>query len=209
METVVVVAPHKNHHQSYSRNRANGSSKGGSFRSAPGGHFRGVNCRTFQPGSGLFTTPLKSYSTVTPAIKRAFSSFSPKTPSPPVRVNQKGSKGNGRSCSYPIPIDIKIEDNKRLMNDDFDFYERWAGATYSNSPPPSSLPIPTFSVQPKQSHFLDLDASTSEIGLRFAVKSVLTSPTRDHGSVGGDVFYSADTATKTLRRILNLDITDN
>lgn len=199
METVVVVAHHRNHHQSYSRNGDNGSSKGGSFGSAPGGH-----CR------GLFSTQLKSYSTATPVIKQAFSSsFSPETPSPSDKINQKSSNRNGKNCSYPIPIDIKFEDNQRLMNDDFQFYERWAGPTYSNSPPPSSLPIPTFSVQPKQSISLDLDVSTSEIGLLFAVKSVPSSPTRGHSSLDGDIFDSADTATKTLRRILNLDITDN
>lgn len=209
METVVVVAHHRNHHQGYSRNHDNGSSKGGSFRSAPGGHFRGVDCMTFQPGSGLFPTQLKSYSTATPVIKHAFSSsFSPKTPSPSDKVNQKSSKRNGKNCSDPIPIDIKFEDNKRLMNDDFQFYERWAGRTYSNSPPPSSLPIPTFSVQPKESISLDLDVSTSEIGLLFAVKSVPTSCTMAHNSLDGDIFVSADTATKTLRRILNLDLTD-
>lgn len=198
MEAVVVVAHHRNHHQSYTRNSDNGSSKGRSVGSAPGSPFRGVNCST-----------LKSYSTATPVIKRNFSSFSPKTQSPSDKVNQKSSKTNGKNCSYPIPFDIKFEDDERLMDDDFHFYERWAGPTYSNSPPPSSLPIPTFSVQPKQSISLDLDASTSEIGLLFAVKSVPTSPTRTRSSLDGDNFYSADNATKTLCRILNLDITDN
>lgn len=209
METVFAVAHHRNHHQSYSRNRGNGTPKGGSFGSASGG-LEGVSCRIYQPGSGLFLTQLKSYSTLTPVTKRAFSSsFLLKTLSPPVKENQKSSKRDEKNCSYPIPIDIKYEDNKRLINDDFHFYERWAGPTYSNSPPPSSLPVPTFSVQPRQSISLDLDSPTSEIGLRNTVKSVPTSPSRDHISLDGDIFDSADTATKTLRRILNLDVTDN
>lgn len=205
METLVVVAHHRNHHQYHGRNHGHGSTRFGSFGSPPSGHFRGINCRSFQSEEGPHSTPFKSCSSTTPVTKKACcSSFSPKTPSPSLNENPNISKRIVKSSTIPIPINIKFENTEG----EFHFSELWAGPAYSNSPPPSSLPIPKFSLRPKRTVSLDLPTVASEIDLHPISKSAPASPTRERSPSPCDLFDIADSATKTLRRILNLDITD-
>lgn len=218
METLVVVAQHKN--QYCGRVKPNGS---GRFGSSPSRNFRDLNCRAFESGAGILPTPIKTLSV--PVTKRSsYVSFpsSPKTPSPSVDYNSQSFDGTTKSKtsvkSNPIAINYKARNYDRSFNEKissefetFSYSELWAGPAYSNSPPPSSLPIPKFFMRPKRTVSLDLpvtnDASDIEIPHPFA-KSAPASPTREHGSFTRDMFLSADSATKTLRRILNLDNAD-
>ncbi|KAL6564374.1 hypothetical protein OROMI_015824 [Orobanche minor] len=235
METLV-VARHRNDHQYYSRKRSYSSSKFVSFGSPPLGSYRGINCRTFQSGEGLLPTPSEAYSTKTPFTeKMSPAPFSPKTPSPSLIESQKIPKRIVKSSTVAIPIKFKIDNTEG----EFHFSERWAGPAYSNSPPPSSLPIPKFSQKPKRTVSLDLPNVASEINSHHISKSAPASPTRerslspcdpfgfsisatemsifpcesfdisDSGSEMSlspcDSFDISVSATKTLRRILNLD----
>lgn len=218
METLVAVAQHKN--QYYGRVKSNGS---GRFGASPSGNFRDLNCRAFESGAGILPTPIKTSSV--PVTKRSsYVSFpsSPKTPSPSVSHNSQCFDGTTKSKtgvkSNPIGINFKSRNYDRSFNEKissefetFSYSELWAGPAYSNSPPPSSLPIPKFFMRPKRTVSLDLpvtnDASDIEIPHPIA-KSAPASPTRKHGNFTRDIFLSADSATKTLRRILNLDIAD-
>lgn len=178
METLVVVAHHRNQYFSRCKNHVD---IGDDF-----------NCRNFQSGVGLLPTPLKPCATPTPVTKRGVS--------PPPEKHTNYLKRSVRSNSVPIP----------LKTDDFSYSELWAGPAYSNSPPPSSLPIPKFSLKPKRTVSLDLPGSVSEIDLHPIAKSAPASPTRERkaNTDPREIFRSADSATKTLRRILNLDMED-
>lgn len=196
METLFVVEQHKN--QYYSRSKSQGHA---GFGSSPNRGFRDINCRTFESGrTGILPTPLRSIG-------------SPRTP--PNSDNKMFGKVKVTPKSTPIPIS-----GKGHRNDSEDvtggggllFSELWAGPTYSNSPPPSSLPIPKFSVRPKRTVSLDLPGSSSpEIEMRPMAKSAPSSPTRERldSPFTRDLFDNADSATKTLRRILNLNINDD
>ncbi|KZV25447.1 hypothetical protein F511_17225 [Dorcoceras hygrometricum] len=209
MKTLVVVPHHRNHQQYYDRNPGHSAKKLGAFEDVAAGQFQGINCRTSHCGEGLLPTPTKSCSSTIPVIKRAFSaSFSPKTPSPTSNGSHKSSKRNTKGCAIPIPFNIKFPNNYRSANDGFRFSERWAGPAYSNSPPPSSLPMPKFPFQPTRTVSLDLANSPPENDLCFVMKSAPASPSREN-ILPGDLYNSPDSATKTLRRILNLDITDD
>ncbi|KAK3001412.1 hypothetical protein RJ639_020701 [Escallonia herrerae] len=202
METLVVVAQHRNH-QYYSKSRSHGPGRYGSFGSLPNRDFRDINCRTFQSGGGILPTPLNVCTT--PVTKREISS-------PPLRSYSEDNwhlKKSVKSNTISIPIDVKVDfDKKRSFGDELYYSERWAGPAYSNSPPPSSLPIPKFSIRPKRTVSLDLPGSVSDGDMHPIAKSAPPSPTREHGTSSRDFFHSADSATKTLRRILNLDLTD-
>lgn len=201
METLVVLDEHRN--EFYNR-RAQGPAR---FGSSPSRGFRGINCRTFQSGGvGILPTPLKA------VTKRACSS-SPKTPSPSVNPHSEGSKKKVvKSKSIPIGIKIRADLNKEgFFFEGFPYSELWAGPAYSNSPPPSSLPIPTFPLCSKRAVSLDLpEKSASDMNFHPVAKSAPSSPTRDHSiCFSRSFFHSDDSATKTLRRILNLDIADD
>ncbi|KAG6400804.1 hypothetical protein SASPL_137647 [Salvia splendens] len=202
METLVVVAHHRNH-QYHGRSRGHGSisTRFGSS-SPPTGGFRGINCRTFHSGEGLLSPPPSK--TKSPVTKKAFCpSLSPKTPSPSVCENPKMLKRIAKSGSIPIPMDINYESR----DEGFQFSELWAGPAYSNSPPPSCLPVPKFTLKPKRTISLDLPTVTSEIDLPPLSHSAPASP-RERSPSPSDLFGIADSATKTLRRMLNLDIDD-
>ncbi|KAL2556796.1 hypothetical protein Fot_01535 [Forsythia ovata] len=229
METIVVVGHNRNHNQYY------GSSRGHD-PAAASGSFRDINCRSFQSGAGLLPSPLKSCTNTGIITKMVFSaSFSPKTPSPSVNEITKTSKKTAKSSVIPIPVNIKFEEKVGCLVDDFQPSERWAGPAYSNSPPPSSLPMPKFSLRPKRTVSLDLPTAASEFDLHLVSKSAPVSPTRKWSPSPSDMFDSAssvtkmmpsdlfdsadsakkttpsdlsDSATKTLRRILNLDVSD-
>ncbi|KAI5395149.1 uncharacterized protein LOC127093148 [Lathyrus oleraceus] len=181
METLVVVEQHKEQFCNSTKPQVHGR-----FEYSSSKDFIGTNCRTFESGLALLpTTPLKSFDE-----------------SPNLETTPK---------STPIPINGKGFRNERVF-DEIDgsilLSELWAGPTYSNSPPPSSLPIPKFSVRPKRTVSLDLPGSSPEIELRVMAKSAPSSPTRERLDFTRDLFVNADSATKTLRRILNLNIND-
>ncbi|KAJ4969134.1 hypothetical protein NE237_015835 [Protea cynaroides] len=201
METLVVVLQHRNQYYS----RSNCSIHDG-FGSSPSRSFTGINCRTFQSGGGILPTPLKP-SKSTAAIKKACSS--PRTPPPvkPLWEEEDHLKINGKSCA--VPINIKAPKIERSFSDDLCYSELWAGPAYSNSPPPSSLPIPKFSLRQKRSVSLDVPASASEIAAHPIARSAPSSPTREAQSSPRTFFLSTDSATRDLRRILHLDISDD
>ncbi|KAJ7977372.1 Flocculation FLO11-like protein [Quillaja saponaria] len=181
------------------------------FGTCPSRDFRWINCRTFQSGTGILPTPLQSCTT--PVAKRACTS-SPKTPLTP-RNSDSDNKTHIQTTvkSTPIPINSKFRHKGRAFSEEIpeaslSFSELWAGPTYSNSPPPSSLPIPKFSIHPKRTVSLDLPVSTPEIEMLPVAKSAPSSPSREHAPFTRDLFLSADSATKTLRRILNLNLDD-
>ncbi|KAK4731965.1 hypothetical protein R3W88_024953 [Solanum pinnatisectum] len=211
METLVVVSQHKNHY--YDRTKGQAPIGFGSFGSPPSVGFKEINCRNFESGAGILPTPLKACST--PVTKNGYSSsFCSKTPSPPSLIQGKShSEGQKKSKkSVSIPIDIKLGGDSRMegsLNDEFAYSELWAGPAYSNSPPPSSLPIPKFSVKPKRTVSLDLP-TTSPFGIDLPpfAKSAPASPTRERSPSPGVLSDSTDSATQTLRRILNLEIMD-
>lgn len=109
---------------------------------------------------------------------------------------------NGKGCRKEITFDEDLSGGSFLLS------ELWAGPTYSNSPPPSSLPIPKFTMRPKRTVSLDLPGSSPEIELRIMAKSAPSSPNRERLCFTSDLFDNADSATKTLRRILNLNLED-
>lgn len=215
METLFVAAQHKNHYHDRSKGQA--PVRFGSFGSPPSVGFKEINCRAFESGAGILPTPLRA--SPKPVTKKAYSpSFCSKTPSPPSSITgnsrsegQKKSKKSAPSSMISIPIDITVGANSRKegsLNDEFAYSELWAGPAYSNSPPPSSLPIPKFSVKPKRTVSLDLPTSPSHIDLPPLAKSAPASPTRERSPSPGGLSDSTDSATQTLRRILNLEIMD-
>ncbi|RDX76698.1 hypothetical protein CR513_43279, partial [Mucuna pruriens] len=197
METLFVVEQHKN--QYYSRSKSQGHAR---FGSSPNRGFRDINCRSFESGrTGILPNPFKSQG-------------SPKTPCNP--DNKTHVKVKVTPKSTPIPIsgqvcrkgteDVSGTGGALLLS------ELWAGPTYSNSPPPSSLPIPKFSVRPKRTVSLELPGSSSpEIEMRPVAKSAPSSSSREHLDLPFtmDLFVNTDSATKTLCRILNLNINDD
>ncbi|XP_028804219.1 leucine-rich repeat extensin-like protein 5 [Neltuma alba] len=206
METLVVVQ-HRN--QYCGKPKAHSPARFGSSSSRD---FRGIDCRTFHSGTGILPTPFRSYSS--PLTEPPHPS-SPKTPSPPVNSNSdRKTLSKITPKSAPIPINVGARDKMRPFSDEVPdgnllFSELWAGPTYSNSPPPSSLPIPKFSVRPKRTVSLDLPSSSPEITMHPLAKSAPASPAREHSPSKRDLFCSTDSATKTLCRILNLNINDD
>ncbi|PQQ16908.1 hypothetical protein Pyn_08903 [Prunus yedoensis var. nudiflora] len=208
METLLVVAEPKN--QYYNRVKPHGPAR---YGPSPSKDFRAINCRTFQSGTGILPTPSKNCST--PVSKRACSSSSKiTTPSPnKTPILSVGSQTDSKTLgkSNPIAINVKSSKKEKPFNGSFSFSELWAGPAYSNSPPPSSLPIPKFSIRPKRTVSLELPSSASDMEMRPThpiAKSAPASPTREHSSSARALFHNADSATRTLRRILNLDVDD-
>ncbi|TMX04516.1 hypothetical protein EJD97_007844 [Solanum chilense] len=216
---MIVVPQHRD--QNYLESRAHGPTRFGSFGSPPSGGFMEVNCRAFESRAGLYHTQSKSCKK--PVIKRALSgSLSPKTRPPltslPVNTvkshseDQKKSGKTARNCMVSIPFNLKVDvgpRNEDSLNDELPFSELWAGPAYSNSPPPSSLPMPKFFLRPKRNASLELPTSACDIHLRRPIaKSAPASPTRESSLSPGIVYDNTDSVTQTLRRMLNLETND-
>lgn len=170
-----MVAHHRN--QCYGRSKTRISDRFGSSPSSSG--FKGINCRSFESGHGILPSP--------PPFRH----------SPEPKCPQKSSKR-----SSPIAISPKPTNRGPSFYDEEEFSsysELWAGPAYSNSPPPSSLPIPKFSLRQKRSASLELPLPLPEIVLLPVARSAPPSPGRDKVS----------SATENLRRILQLDVTDD
>lgn len=213
---MIFVPQHQN--QNYGRSKAHGPAR---FGSPPSGGFREVNCRSFESRAGLFQTHSKSCKK--PVIKQAFlGSLSPKMRSPltslpvnavkrPYSEDQKKSRKPSRNSMIAIPFNLKVDvgsRNENSLKDEFPFSELWAGPAYSNSPPPSSLPMPKFSLRTKRNASLEFPTSTSDIDLRPIAKSAPASPTRERRLSPEIVYDGTDLVTQTLRCMLNLEIND-
>ncbi|KAK6788411.1 hypothetical protein RDI58_016936 [Solanum bulbocastanum] len=195
---MIVVPRHRN--QNYGGSRAQGPTRFGTLGSSPFGGFMEVNCRAFESRAGSYQTQSKSCKK--PVIKRVLSgSLSPKTRPPltslPVNTvkshseNQKKSGKTARNCTIAIPFNLKVDVDSRnedFLNDELPFSELWAGPAYSNSPPPSSLPMPKFFLRPKRNASLEFPSSVSDIDLRPIAKSAPASPTRERSLSPGIVY---------------------
>ncbi|KAI0501233.1 hypothetical protein KFK09_016176 [Dendrobium nobile] len=189
METLVVMAQHRN--QACRRSKAHISD---GFEISPSSGFKGINCRTFQSGSGILPSPAPVLPSYSNALELKSSGIRSETPKPTGKSN-------------PITISPKSSLKFSVFCDEISCSELWAGPTYSNSPPPSSLPIPKFSLRPKRSVSLDLPDLGSDTELKPEAKSAPASPGRDSPlSHANDFFYCTASATQNLRRILNLDL---
>ena len=179
----MVISQQRNHQYSGGRSKSSGPH----FSSTPPSRgFRGMNCRSFHSGACVGLLP--------PA--RTYSSPEPKTP------KQQQQPRHGGKRSRPISISPSTPPPYRP--------ELWAGPAFSNSPPPSSLPTPKFSLRQKRSISLELPPveRPDDVEVRPHAKSAPSSPV---GGSGFDFFNDNETAiaTENLRRILHLDITDN
>lgn len=157
------------------------------FGSSPSRGFNGLNCRSFESGGGAGILP-----------------------SPPRSFSVPAQSTNWQKRSSPIPIARKSVKNR---DEGSSSPELWAGPAYCNSPPPSSLPIPTFSLRQKRSVSLDLpsEAAKEKGVMRPIAKSAPSSPTKGSMSMSPDngFFLSNAFATQNLRRMLNLDTADD
>lgn len=94
--------------------------------------------------------------------------------------------------------------------------ENWAGPAYSNSPAPSSLPFPKFSMRQMRSVSLELPSTSSEFSDALRTEALCasswsepTSPSREVAPVVVQGFVAdVASATKNLKRILHLDLGD-
>ncbi|KAH0455496.1 hypothetical protein IEQ34_015528 [Dendrobium chrysotoxum] len=179
METLVEVAQHRNH--GYSGSYAQLTE---GVASSPSRRFNGFDCWTFQSGHDSFPT-FPSYHR---SYAHASASKSSVFRSEPPKLSRR------RSLIAIIP---KKSPKISTFCEELSCSELWAGPTYSISPPPSSLPIPKFSLPQKHSISLDLPISRS--------KSAPASPIGDSRLSSPD-FFSTASATDNLRRILNLDL---
>ncbi|KAG9451978.1 hypothetical protein H6P81_004882 [Aristolochia fimbriata] len=202
METLV-LSQHRN--QQYSRSKSQFSDR---FGYSPSRGFRDINCRTFQSG-GVLSSPigLSSYDSP-PKTKRASSFLTPlKGTGCYSRENVEQDK-NTRSSA--IPISPSPNARNKSCSEDFSYSELWAGPAYSNSPPPSSLPMPKFSLRQKRSISLEIPSSACDVTLYPTAKSAPSSPTREEPFHRTRDFVSTTaSATENLRRILHLDISDD
>lgn len=193
-----MVPQHRN--QYYGRNGCYVHDRYGS----PNGGFRDFNCR-FLAREGILSTPLK------PCY---VASADKMTPSPKPRKQFKAhSEGEKRlrnnGTSVAIPISLKLGNLEKSFSDDLSYAELFAGPVYSNSPPPSSLPIPKFSLRQKRSVSLELPVKEYGLKIHHVAKSAPSSPRGGSCHSREDFFRSTASdalATKDLRRILNLDI---
>ncbi|TYK13420.1 nascent polypeptide-associated complex subunit alpha, muscle-specific form [Cucumis melo var. makuwa] len=170
MEAVVVIEQHRN--QYYDRVKPHGPARFGSLRSRD---FGGMNCRSFQSGAGILPTPLKACTSETEHFYP-----SPKTPPPFLTSNSENRKQLATARSAPISIKPKLSNQSNVFHEEFydrsfSFSELWAGPTYSNSPPPSSLPIPKFSVA-KRTTSLELARSAPEFEMHHPSAKELQAP---------------------------------
>lgn len=193
-----MIAGQQHRNQHYGRNN---SRVPNGFHSSPPRSFKGMNCRSFESSPGILPPPpskLHSYGSL-PDPKSPFSFSEPPKP---------------RKRSTPIAIKRKQSPPKvNLFGDGFSNSELWAGPAYTNSPPPSSLPIPKFSLRQKRSISLELPNLDAEIKPHPVSKSAPSSPSgasRSHASgFFRDTASATASATENLRRILHLDINDD
>lgn len=186
---MVFPEQHSHHHHRHPGTRS--KSSGPYFSSPPNSRgFRGMNCRSFHSGRCVGAIPFPA----PPA--RTYSSPEPKTP--------KQQPRHGGKRSRPISISLSTSPPSHS--------ELWAGPAFSNSPPPSSLPIPKFSLRQKRSISLELPPveRPDDVVVRLHSKSAPSSPVEGYGyDFFNDDAIASAIATENLRRILQLDIADH
>ncbi|CAA6653800.1 unnamed protein product [Spirodela intermedia] len=165
------------HHRSY--DNGGRTQIADAYRSSPSRGLRGINCRTYESKMGILPAP--SYEII---------------PSGSPQVTSQRSQSN-----YHRP---GLAKKVLSFDDELCDSERWAGPTYSNSPPPSSLPMPNFSLCQRTVSF---EISRPIFGNedRPHAKSAPSSPDKKSYFSSSDFFIRTDTATQGLRRILHLD----
>uniref|UniRef100_A0A1D1XL99 Uncharacterized protein C6orf132 n=1 Tax=Anthurium amnicola TaxID=1678845 RepID=A0A1D1XL99_9ARAE len=194
MEMLVVVAQHQNYGGGGKLQIADG------FMSPPSRGFRGINCRTFQSDVGILPSPCpETVPSASPrAMKQQQGPFLSEPPTQPRRSNPISINSMPRPSMSGASFNDQVSDS-----------ERWAGPAYSNSPPPSSLPIPKFSLCQKRSLSPELPVPSSGNKVHPVAKSAPSSPNRESYSYIGDFFFNTNSATQDLRRILHLDVADD
>ncbi|KAG6525051.1 hypothetical protein ZIOFF_015003 [Zingiber officinale] len=183
METVFVVGPHRSKYHSRGK-------------SQPSRDFGGFSCRTFESAARVMPSSCSR-------LSYCYGHVEPKSPSYYTDQQQK-QRRKRKTISLNTPPSPKGD----AFSEKTFYSERWAGPAYSNSPPPSSLPIPTFSLRQKRSVSLELQIPKSDVVLHSLSKSAPSSPTRESPSSAGNFLFNTTIATENLRRILQLDIAD-
>eukprot|EP01018_Ginkgo_biloba_P024262 Gb_34733 [translate_table: standard] len=123
--------------------------------------------------------------------------------------------------AVPIPSPVRTPERSFIDAKDCSIFspstsvtENWAGPAYSNSPPPSSLPFPKFSMRQRRSVSLELPSASNAfidavsavaVDLPGSSRSAPTSPSREAPVILQDFDSDVASATKDLRRMLNLD----
>lgn len=171
------------------------------------------------------TSPSSSASS--PRAYRVTDLPSPRSEPPPRRHHRPSRRSSPipittkRTTSLPSPSILAAGDAFLLLEDGIGntssynsgscHTELWAGPAYSNSPPPSSLPIPKFSLRGKRSASLGLPEQMGCEDLRPLPKSAPASPSRESstGSPPANRFFSHAFATWDLCRILNLNLDED
>lgn len=168
------------------------------------GKGRNHNRLSFQTRTGFSPTPLEI------SLIPVYCFSSHKTPPrPSIDYNYTQMSEIPRSNPIPINAEICNDFDEQCCYKSLSCPELWAGPTYSNSPPASSLPMPKFSIRGNRSVSLELPTSSNAESVEKVhpiAKSAPPSPTRGHNHPSPrEPFHGADSATRTLRRILNLD----
>lgn len=179
IETMAVVVPH--------RSKCCSRSKSQLCRD-----FRGFSFSIFESSARILPSPCFP-------VCHCYGQYEPKSPS--FLSEQEGKQRTKRKT-----ISLNTPPKVASFNDSVSFSERWAGPAYSNSPPPSSLPIPKFSLRQKRSVSLVLQTPKVTATLPALSKSAPSSPTKDSPLSAGNLFFNTVIATENLRRILQLDI---
>ncbi|VAI09128.1 extensin-like [Triticum dicoccoides] len=193
METLVISQQRSHHHHHHHSGRRRKPSPHTSSPQPMRG-YHAFNCRAFHSSISIGILPSPPPPPPPPAPRARTYSPEPKTP--------KQQLHNGKKRSRAIPITPSGSPPSRP--------ELWAGPAYSNSPPPSSLPIPKFSLHQKRSVSLELPPADrpEHVEVLVHAKSAPSTPTAGSGL---GFFGDNDTAiaTENLRRILNLEITED
>lgn len=126
---------------------------------------------------------------------------------------------NGRIARFPernafvaSSNDLKMKKDSCAFSPPISVTENWAGPAYSCSPPPSSLPFPKFSLQQRRCVSLELPPARDDFSEPESDSTLLISSQSAPASPSGEApvivqAFGLDvvSATKDLRRILNLD----
>lgn len=108
------------------------------------------------------------------------------------------------------PLGSPEETEKDMVDgcDEFALWERWAGPSYINSPPPSALPIPRFPRKQSKIQSSSITEQYDEVTSgQMRARFITPSPTCMSGwQQPGIAWDVVATATKDLKRILNLDL---
>ncbi|KAL6649258.1 hypothetical protein ACP70R_013482 [Stipagrostis hirtigluma subsp. patula] len=191
METLVISDQRSHHHYNHYSGRRKKAPAAASHFSSPQSMrgFQAVNCRASHSGITIGILPSPP-----PQVARTRSSPEPKTPKQQLRHGKKRSRAISISPSTSPPPRPEL----------------WAGPGFCNSPPPSSLPIPKFSLHQKRSVSLEFPPGdrSDEEEVPVHAKSAPSSPTAGSGA---SLFSDSDTAiaTENLRRILHLELGDH